>query len=298
MSNDILVVADHHSWIIAWKGEVKPFEGITPELLARYRTVVLAPGDNKYQADCKVIFQWKRSGFLDGTRLILGTYKGRYLWSPEADHLVDRWVVHANSEREVLESDRLAFAPVCLVPPRRPYEPGDDGYLFMGGRKWRELGVGLEAMVRSGRPGKVITDLAPEGDFPGVDIRRERIPKDQYSAVLARSRVALIPLKMTPVSHGHVDVVTSIMIGKPVLVTAGCSCDDYVQHGVNGLLVRDNSVEAWTEAIHEAWEKADAMSAAALELAPRYHAWKYADYIRAICASLESTDAPKAINEA
>jgi hypothetical protein len=273
---EVLIVAGPHSWVSLWDGPVKSFDEISPELFDRYRTVVLAPSG---EDSCQQIFDWKRAGLLNDTRLILGTYHGRHLWSPENDALVDRWVVHGRSERQVLSSEKLVFVPLCVMPPRQPYPPGDDGYLFMGGRKWRELDVGLAAISKSGYPGKVITDRAPPGDFPGVDIRREKVPKKEYSDVLSRARLFLVPLKQTPISHGHVDVVTAILIGKPVLVTAGCSCDDYIQHGVNGLLVRDNSVEAWTDAIHEAYEKADDFAAAARELAPRYRTPKYAEYI-------------------
>lgn len=282
MQEDTLVVADHHSWLTYWKGPIVTFEHITAEMLAHYRTVVLAPGDPKYQRSCEEIFDWKRLGLLNETRLILSTYKGRHMWTPENDGLVERWVVHARSEREVLDSDRLVFVPLCLMPPRETLTETDDGYLFLGGRKWRELDVGVAAMSRSGIPSKVISDFAPIGQFPGVEIRREKIPKNEYIDVMERARVVLVPLKGTPISHGHVDVVTAILVGKPVIVTAGASCDDYVQHGVNGLLVRDNSIEAWTEAIHEAYERADEFAAAAREMAPQYQTIRYSTYIQEV----------------
>jgi glycosyltransferase involved in cell wall biosynthesis len=277
--SDILVLADEQTWLRYWPGVVQPFEDATIELLSKFRTVILAPSDVKYTRNCLDIIDWKRQLKLEQTRLILGTYKGRHLWARENDHLVDYWVVHARSEQLVLDSDRLVFIPLCVVPPLVNPKPGDDGYIFMGGRKWRELDAGVMAMTRSGKPGRVISDFAPEGDFPGVQILRERVPKPEYSAVLARSRLFLVPLRRTPISHGHVDVVTAILVGKPVLVTAGASCDDYVKHGVNGLLVRDNSVEAWVDAIQEGWERADEFAAAAREMAPRYHAQKYAEYL-------------------
>jgi hypothetical protein len=280
MLDTALVVADEQTWLRYWPGVIHRFEDATVELLASFQTVVLAPSDVRYTKNCLDIIDLKRQGALAATRLILGTYKGRHLWTPENDHLVDYWVVHARSERQVLDSDRLVFIPLCVVPPFAKPEPGDDGYLFMGGRKWRELDVGVLAMSRSGRPGRVISDFAPEGRFAGVDIRREKVPKLEYSSVLARSRLFLVPLRHTPISHGHVDVVTAILVGKPVIVTAGASCDDYVRHGVNGLLVRDNSVEAWVDAIQEGWEKADDFAAAAREMAPRYHAKMYAQYLQ------------------
>lgn len=286
MLEDVVVVADPQSWLSYWKGPCLPFEGLEAAQLARYRVVVLAPENVKWQKFCQTVLDWKRDGLLGDTRLILGTYKGRHLWTPENDALVERWAVHARSEWQVLDSQRLAFVPLCLVPPQKTVTNVDDGYLFMGGRKWRELDVGIAAMSRSGYPGRVVTDFAPEGDFPGVIVRREKIPKAEYMDVMARARLVLVPLKLTPISHGHVDVITAILVGKPVLVTAGCSCDDYVQHGVNGLLVRDNSLEAWVDAIHEAYEKADQFAAAAREIAPRYHVDRYAGYIRDLVAEV------------
>jgi glycosyltransferase involved in cell wall biosynthesis len=287
MQKDILVVADAQAWLRFWDGPIIPFEEATPAALSAFPTVVLAPEDPEYGKTCQTILHWKRDGLLGATRLVLGTYKGRHLWSPENDSLVERWVVHARSERQVLDSERLVFVPLCLTPPRKTFEDGDDGYVFMGGRKWRELGAGLQAMGRSGLPGRVISDFAPAGDFPNVAVRREKIPKPEYSAVMARARIVLVPLKQTAASHGHVDVITAILLGRPVLVTAGCSCDDYVQHGVNGLLVPDNSVEAWEAAIHEGFAKADAFAAAAREAAPLYRTPRYAEYIRAVARVAE-----------
>ncbi len=283
MDDGVLLVADHHSWVRSWRGPAIPFAEVTAERLSTTQLVVLAPGGDDYAERCQRIFDWKRDGLLAEARLIVGTYVGRHIWTPDNDALVERWVVHARSEAAALKSDRLEFVPLCLMPPRKPFPIGDDGYLFMGGRKWREPRVGLEAMVRSGRPGRVITDMAPEGDFPGISVHRERIPKDDYKAVLARARLFLVPLKMTPVSHGHVDVITAITLGKPVLVTQGCSCDDYVDHGVTGWLVRDNSVQEWVEAIEAAWPLADDMAAAALDRAPGYHPPRYAEYLRTVC---------------
>lgn len=280
MPQDILVVANRRSILGSWEATVSPFAGITADTLSGYRTVILAPEDAEADALCEAAFEWKRAGLLDNTKLILGTYRGRHLWSPDNDAVVERWVVHARSECLVLESQKLAFIPLCLGPSAGDASTGDDGYLFMGGRKWREIDVGLAAMSRSGIPGKVITDFAPEGEVPGVELRRERVPREEYAAVMRRARLVLVPLKQMPISHGHTDVVAAIVAGKPVLVTAYSSCDDYVEHGVNGLLVRDNSVEAWSDAIQEAYEKADDFAAAAREMAPRYYSRRYGGYLR------------------
>ncbi len=280
---------------LGWPGPVLDFPAATPDTLAAHRTVLLAPTDVRFlkalrsgsePVQCEAILGWKRAGLLPDTRLVLATYKGRHLWTPENDALVERWVVHARSERLVLDSDRLAFVPLCLDPPGAPVPPGDDGYVFMGGRKWRALDVGLAAMARAGYPGRVITDFAPEGEWRGVQVRREKIPMPEYLHAMARARVVVVPLRETPVSHGHVEVVQAILHGRPLVVTAGASCDDYVEHGVSGLLVRGNSVEAWTDAVHEAWARAEAFAAAARARASRHHTPRYAAHLLDLVASL------------
>lgn len=278
MTEGILVVTDHGSAMTRWGHPVCSFEEMTPERLAAHAVVVLGPGAAPTQEACETVLGWKRAGLLDGTKLFLGNYSGRHVWSPENDALVERWVVHARSERLVLDSDRLAFVPLCLSLPE-PAAPGDDGYLFTGGRKWREIEVALAAMQRSGLPGRVVTDIAPGEEYPGIEIIREKIPRDDYLKVMGRARVVLVPLKQIPISHGHSDVVFAVLAGRPAVVTAGSSCDDYVRHGVSGLLVRDNSVEAWTDAVLEANERAEEFAAGARELAPQFHSSRYNGYL-------------------
>lgn len=286
----VLVVGGRLPSFDPWCPATCTFPELTPERAAAHDVVVLMPTDNDSDEACDRVFGWKRGGRLDETKLMVGTYRGRHLWSPENDRVVERWAVHARSEALVLESDNLAFVPLCQgrAPPAGP-PAGDDGYVFLGGRKWRDFPLGLAAMQRCGLPGKVISDLVPEGDYPGLEVRRERIPKDEYFAVLGRARIVILPLLPIPISHGHVEVVGAIAAGRPVVVTACASCDDYVEHGVNGLLVQENSLEAWLEAIAEADRRAEELAEGARAMAPRYWGHRYAGYVRRMVEEPEAT---------
>jgi hypothetical protein len=297
MEKGVLVVTDRPAILGKWRPAVRSFDGLAPEALAAYETVVLAPHSEADDQLCEAAIEWKRSGILGGTRLMLGTYRGRHLWSPQNDMSVERWAVHARSECVVLTSEKLAFVPLCLGPSEADAQVIDEGYLFMGGRKWRDFDAGFAAMAASGLPSKVITDLAPEFSSPNVDVRKERIPKPEYMDVMRRARLVLVPLQQMPISHGHVEVVAAIVAGKPVLVTACCSCDDYIEHGVNGLLVADNSPEAWAQAITEGYERADELAAGARKLAPKYYAERYGDYLRAMVADAEGVRIDPAIEQ-
>jgi hypothetical protein len=280
--DNVLVVGERQQWQAHWHGDVLPFEDLTLERLQARECVVLCPGHVRYLEACKLVLDWKRQGLLDGVELILGTYKGRHIWTPENDPLVSQWVVHSTSEREVLDSGRLAFVPLCGDKAVDLATTGAGGYLFMGGRKWREPILGIEAMVRSRLPGLVITDFCPEYVPAQIDVIRERVPPERYFHAMARARVVLLPLKGTPVSHGQTDAVNAVLLGRPLVVTAGASCDDYVRNGVTGILVADNSIEAWTTAVLEAYARADEMAAATREFARAFNVSRYAGYLRQI----------------
>lgn len=285
MIEPCLMVADlpHHHWLKYWKDPLVAFEDVEPARLAQAPMVAIAPGSAEYLDTCRRILQWKRDGLLPSTRLVFVTYKGRQIWTPENDALVERWVVHARSEMLQIKSDRLAFIPLCLGTAA----PGTDGgYLFLGGRKLREFDVALRAAAETGYPCVAVSDRLPEGDYPGIEMRRERIPKRDYSELLSKCRVVLVPLQKSPISHGHMDVISAIRIGKPVVVTAESSCDDYVEHDRWGVLVQNNTVADWVKGIEMAWQNADRYSAAALEKAPAFSADRYTDHVRDLILSL------------
>ena len=152
MTDTILMVADGRPDLAGLPHELCRFEDATPERLAQHGRVLLMPMGGRSPEISETILDWKRDGLLPETRLFFGTYGGRHLWSPSLDALVEGWLVHTRSERLVLDSDRLMFIPLCRNAPPDPVLAGDDGYVFMGGRKWREIDIGLAAMVRSGLP--------------------------------------------------------------------------------------------------------------------------------------------------
>ena len=279
------MVADkqHHNWLNFWQDPVVAFEEITPRLLAQHRVVAIAPGAAEYLEDCKLILGWKRDGLLPDTKLALVSYKGVQLWSPETDALAECWVIHTNSERDRIKSKRLIFLPLGLGK----LKPGaDDGYLFLGGRKMRDFHVALEAVSITGHPCIAVSDFLPAQEYAGVDMRRERIPKRDYSAIMANSKAVLVPLRQTAISHGHMDVVSAILAGKPVAVTQGASCDDYVEHDHSGVLVRDNTVECWVEAVERVWTNAQRYGEAAVEKSAEVTAERYAQNVRGLVRTM------------
>jgi hypothetical protein len=67
------------------------FENMTLERLKAHKGVILCPTkDVKYLEHCKLAIGWKRQRQLEGVELIMGSYKGRHIWTPENDRFVSQ----------------------------------------------------------------------------------------------------------------------------------------------------------------------------------------------------------------
>ncbi len=282
-----LLIADigQHSLLAHWCDPFLSFEEATLERISAEPLIALAPGDAKYLEHCRSIIEMKREGRLPNTKIALVTYKGRNIWSPDYDDHVAAWVVHARSEFEVLKSSNTVFVPLCLSRPR---SGPDEGFAFLGGRKYRCFDPAVKALAELGLPGVLVSDRAPQEDYPPTRMIRHRIPKKDYIDLMHRARIVLVPLQQRPESHGHMDVVTAIRFGKPLVVTRHASCEDYVFEGVNGTFAADNSVESWKTAIGDAWERADELAEGARNLAPTHSAEQYVVHIRKLLSGILS----------
>lgn len=83
----------------------------------------------------------------------------------------------------------------------------------------------------------------------------ERIPDDELVCCYKRSRFVVVPL--IPTSHsgaGVTSVFEASAAGKAVIATDTGGMSSYVLHGVTGLLVPPNDVDAMRRAVKELWE--------------------------------------------
>lgn len=274
-----LLIADKENTPVFnfWRDDILRFEEVALDRIATEPMIALGPGNAKYLEDCERILGYKRDGKLPFTKIVMVTYKGRHLWTEETDGLVAGWVVHAKSEAEVIKSNNLFVVPLCLNQGK--FGPDED-FAFVGGRKYREFGVAAQALAELGIPSVMISDRAPQENYNSVEMVRKRIPKRDYVDRMSRARIVLVPLQIRPESHGHVDVVTAILRGKPVVATKNASCDDYIMNRQTGMLVDTNSLEDWKECIWYAWQNAEELSRATRELSSKFSQDKYVGYLR------------------
>lgn len=202
------------------------------------------------------ILAWKRSGSLKA-RVIFATYKGRNFWSLEDDMLADAWVAHCRSD---CRSKRHRFVPLAFHG-KLFAEPG--GYIFCGGRKRRNFELARMAIPQTETAIFQSDCLPPWPGSKRIKWQQWRVPLAEYVELIGRSKLVLVPVAPGPEPHGHCDVVRALRAGKPVVVTRGGSCDDYVD-GHNGVLV-DYTDQGFADGIAHVLAHLDEMTEYCLE---------------------------------
>jgi len=250
-----------------------PLREVTPEAVSRYQVAVLCP--EKFSPKPIEIIGWKRAGLLPDTRLCFGSFKGLFYWSREREQYVDQWMVHCRSEIERCQSTHMTFIPLSYPNVRGK---GEGQYIFCGGRAQRDYMLAAQSVVNTGMKALFVCDVLPQIDFPNIECRYERVPGPEYCRMIANAWCVLVPSTPGLQSHGHSDVVRALVAGRPVIVTKGASCDDYITDGVNGYLVAYD-VDEWTRAILRAWEQRKALTEGAIASIPHYEVRRFNEAI-------------------
>ncbi|MDO5627573.1 MAG: glycosyltransferase family 4 protein [Mobilicoccus sp.] len=171
--------------------------------------------------------------------------------------------------------DENHFSPSSEPPiPDRVFSVGDD--------RMRDYGTLVAALrqVRRGRPGltaEVATKLAIDIPEEWSIVHRRRMDH----AVRARyhdAAVVALALQPTRSGSGLTVILEAMASARPVVVTDNPGLDDYVEHGVTGLLVPPHSPRAMAEAISSLLadpRKATAMGLAARERVERRFTTKH-----------------------
>jgi hypothetical protein len=192
----------------------------------------------------------RKLGVLRRTKLIATNH---VFFGPELGRYADRVIVYSRQEAEAREN--CVYLPIpadgdfAAVVPRTGPEP----YVFSGGWTMRDFGSLFAAIGGTGLALTVVTHspatLGVESEPPPECTVLWNMGLQDFLGYLAGSRFAVVPLRASPVAHGHTTVAQALCLGKAVVTTRGAGVSDYVRDGVEGLLVDPGDVEGYRAAI-------------------------------------------------
>lgn len=101
-----------------------------------------------------------------------------------------------------------------------------------------------------------MSDIEPPGNTTVIC----NIPLDVCDYIASKALFSVLPFDGTEPSCGQITVVTSFMLGRPVICSKSEGMHDYVTGGVNGLYVPMHDVSALREAIWSLWSDRSLLS--------------------------------------
>lgn len=201
----------------------------------------------------------KTDGYLSSMRMVLTTHKSdKYVLDADSEY-IDLFIEYTNSVSYLYSSKlsgKFVYTPYYLnLPQMKSQKSQEAEYIFSGGIKKRDfvslinavrgLDVHLKLVVKSK---KILMDSVTIPDNCEVF---ENIPFEEYLQLMADSKFTVVPLYKGRKMHGITSVVESLLLGKPVISTRNASVDDYIDDGVDGVLIEPGDVQGYSDAIEK-----------------------------------------------
>ena len=168
-------------------------------------------------------------------------------------------VIFVSARREIdvyakrlgLPKDRIRFLPFHTNITQPRMLPSAMGYIFSAGKTGRDFAT-LAAAVE-GLDVKVVVvsekyHLQGISFPPNVEVHCD-IPYGRYMELLHGSSMVVVPLKKLIKSTGQVVLLEAMALGKPIVATATIGTEDYIEHGVTGVLVLPGDIQQLRKAI-------------------------------------------------
>ena len=178
---------------------------------------------------------------------------------------VDRFITYSSMERSLyadyfgIESSRIdvllwGVGQPLVEPAETALEPGD--YVCALGGNARDYRTLFAAMAQVPEI-TLVAVLRPE-NIAGLEVPPNvrlhfNVPVGRANNILAFSRFMVLPLAGSEVPCGHVTLVAAMHLKKAMIITNSLGVSDYIQNGVNSLLVPVGDPTALAARIRELW---------------------------------------------
>jgi len=201
---------------------------------------------------------------------------------------VSRIVVQSFRQRDLyctvwkIPAARLAYLPYyATLTVDSPTVQGD--YVFAGGDYTRDYACLIEAV--RGLPYRVVIAARLRVYFENLQIPGNveivTVGHEEFCRLMAGARVVVVPLKGGLLhSGGQQTYLNAMSLGKPVIVADDCGADEYIQSGVDGIVLPPGAPAELREAIRTLYqdrELAETMGRNAARKAMNFSHARYCD---------------------
>ena len=178
---------------------------------------------------------------------------------------VDRFVVFSEAEKHLyasyfaLDGDRFDVIRWCMDRPKTavPAATLPENYICAVGGEGRDYQSLLSAsrllpnipLVIVARPDSLISL-----DIPAHVLVFTNLENEEFWGVVQQSSFVVLPLKDASTNCGHISIVGSQLLGKPIVSTYSSGTAEYLQHGYNALMSAAGDTVALRMNIQKLWE--------------------------------------------
>jgi glycosyltransferase involved in cell wall biosynthesis len=155
------------------------------------------------------------------------------------------------SERFKMPKDRFRFLPFHTNVIKPQIMDRSDNYILSAGKTGRDYRTLADAVKGIKQKVIIVSDKPSVQDIkfpPNVEVLFD-IPYQKYFGLLYRCSLVVVPLKKLLKSTGQVAILEAMAVGKPVIATETTGTVDYIESGVNGILVPVGDSDALNGAI-------------------------------------------------
>lgn len=177
---------------------------------------------------------------------------------------VDQFVVHSRGEIDTLHRwfgiprEKITFVPLQRAPiaVTASEETGDPFIVAMGSAN-RDYATLIEAM--RGLPQRLVLIASPRS-LAGLDIPANvevvnGLTSQECRVLAQRARINIVPLADVATASGQVTIVEALRMGRPLIATRGVGSVDYIDDGLNALLVDAGDIASLRQAITRLWDE-------------------------------------------
>lgn len=150
-----------------------------------------------------------------------------------------------------VDAQKFAAASFGIADEAPEYKlPADGGYFLAMGRSSRDYAFLIEAMAGQPYECRIIDNTCRLPDTDNCHIIRSINYGEQLWRQIAGAFAVLVPIKDGDISAGQTAIIQAMMFSKPVIATQTAAVDEYVENGVSGIVL-PNDTAAWRSAMQK-----------------------------------------------